>query len=177
MEKIKRRIQKKYNNELRWNRIVIILKNQILLNFPIDISFVLKNNLIYYIRDNKNRLYLFQIFEKDIFEAAYNRQAHVEFYRIFQRIAEIIYLHNLIKRLRRYILKCPIYKTHQIKRHALYGQLILIILPRIPFHIIVINFIINLLKINGLNTILSITNKFIKQILLISNKKIYTAED
>jgi hypothetical protein len=132
---------------------------------------------MYYTRDGKNRLCLSQIFEKDIFEAAHNRQAHVEFYKAFQRVAETIYLHNFIKRLRRYILKCPIYKIHQIKRHAPYDQLILIVLPRILFHIIVMNFIISLPKINNLDAILSITNKFTKRILLIPDKEIYTAEN
>ena len=51
----------------------------------------------------------------------------------------------------------------------------LIILLNIPFYIIIIDFIIELL--DGFNILLTLTNKFLKLIRLILNKLINSAED
>jgi Integrase zinc binding domain len=112
-----------------------------------------------------------------VFENAYDRNSHIGFHRVFERISETLYLYHLAKRLRRYIKLCHICVIHQTKRHASYGQMVPIRPPDIPFHTIAIDFIDKLPPQKGLDALLSVTDKFTKRVLLISGKMTLTAEE
>jgi hypothetical protein len=140
----------------------MLIKNDITLP-----NFTLKNGPIYYQQDGKDRLYMPQSMEKEVFYNAHDRQAHAGFHRTFKRITETLYFHNLAKRLRRYVRKCPTCLTHQTTRHAPYKQLIPIVPPALPFHTIAIDFIMALPELQKMNTIMSITDKFTKRLTMV----------
>jgi hypothetical protein len=112
-----------------------------------------------------------------VFENAYNRNSHLGFHRAFERISETLYLYHLAKRLRRYIKLYHICATYQIKRYALYRQIVLIRPPDIPFYTIAIDFVDKLLSQKRLDALLSVTDKFTKRVLLIPGKMTLTVEE
>jgi hypothetical protein len=75
-------------------------------------NFTLKDGLIYYQQDGKDRLCMPQSMEKEMFHDVHDQQAHAGFHRTFERIVETLYFYNLAKRFRRYVRKCPICLTH-----------------------------------------------------------------
>lgn len=96
---------------------------------------------------------------------------------MLERISETLYFRHLAKHAKKYIKQCHICNTHQTKRHALYGQLVPIQPPSMPFHIIAIDFVEKLPLYKGFDSLLSVMDKFTKRILLIPGKMIYTAEE
>ena len=138
--------------------------------------FKLRDELFYYTNFNnkKKRLYIFNIFEKKIFEFAYNRQYYKNFYRIYNRIANFIYFKYLSKYLCIYIDYYFEYKFNQIKRYKFYKNINFINKSSISFYIIIINFvIIFLIIINDCDYFFTRTNKFSKRTLIFSDKIIY----
>ena len=138
--------------------------------------FKLKNELFYYtnFNDKKEKLYIFNIFKKEIFEFAHNRQHYKKIYQTYDRIINFIYFKYLSKHLRIYINYYFEYKLNQIKRHKFYKNIILINKPGILFHIIIINFIIIFsIIVDGCDCFFIITNKFSKRTLIFFNKIIY----
>jgi hypothetical protein len=130
-------IRVRYNVEQKWHRILtMLIKDDIALP-----NFTLKDGLIYYQQDGKDRLCMPQSMEKKVFYDVHDWQTYAGLHRTFKRIAETLYFHNLAKKLRRYVRKCFICLTHQTIKHAPYGQLMLIVLSAFPFHIIAIDFI------------------------------------
>ena len=78
-----------------------------------DIRFKLRNELIYYVFDeNKKRLYVSIILEQKIFRLIYNLNNYNDFYRIYNRIINSIYIRQLIKRLHDYIDYCSKYQLN-----------------------------------------------------------------
>lgn len=77
-----------------------------------SLYFKLRNDLIYYINfdDDRKRLYIFNIFKKEIFELTHDRQNYKEFHKIYNRIVDFIYLKYFFKNLRAYIKHCSKYK-------------------------------------------------------------------
>ena len=73
------------------------------------VSFVLNNELIYYIDpiNTRRRLYIPKTLEKDIFFIAYNEYIHAGFHRAYDIIIASVYIRNLSRRLRIYITHYP----------------------------------------------------------------------
>ena len=80
----------------------------------------------------------------------------------------------LLKYLRIYINYYSKCELNQIKRYKFYDNIIFIDKSGIPFHIIVINFIITLFMIKeGFDNLFTIIDKFLKRILLILGRVTY----
>ena len=83
-------------------------------------------------------------------------------------------MRHLSKHLRIYINYCSKCELNQIKRYKSYENIIFINKSEIPFHIIVMNFIITFFIIkNGIDNLLIMINKFSKRILLIFERVTY----
>ena len=133
------------------------------------ICFVLRNELIYH-RNGEGRLRLGvpNSMEQELFEQAHDLSSHGGFHRCYDRLSHTIYLRHLAKHLRTYIAHCPQCQLNQTKRHPPYGELVPIQAPSIPFHTIAMDFIVALaLTSANHNTLLTMTCKFSKQILLV----------
>ena len=61
--------------------------------------------------------------EQEIFQQALDVGNHFGFHHTYDRIANPVYMKQLIMRLRKYISHCPEFQFIQIKRHASYGSL------------------------------------------------------
>jgi hypothetical protein len=105
-------------------------------------------------------------------------QNHSEFEITFEIILRAWYIRDLIKTLRFYIRNCSQCLQIQIRRHKSWKNLQFIHSFSISFHTITMNFVLELLKIKEeINCVLSMTNKFTKRIMLISEKFTYTTEN
>ena len=72
-----------------------------------DIWFKLQDHLIYYTFDeNKKRLCISTIIKQKIFRLIHDLSNHNDFYRIYDKIINLIYIRHLIKRLHNYIDYC-----------------------------------------------------------------------
>ena len=143
-----------------------------------SIYFKLRNNLIYYTVDNrKEKLYIPYSLKGEVFYLAYNLSNYSGFYRVYDRLANSVYIVQLAKRLRAYIAYYLEYQLFQTKRYTLYNLLYLIATSAILFYTIVINFVVELLevRIDKFNILLIITNKFTKKVLSILGKDIQNA--
>ena len=113
----------------------------------------------------------------EVFRQAHDLTHHDDFMRIYDRLRHSIYVHSMIKRLKIYIIHCSNCQINQIKRHFAYDELTSIISSAIFFHTIAMNFIVKLSFSRDMNVLLTITCKFFKKILLISNHDIWFAID
>ena len=142
-----------------------------------NLLFILEKELIYHV-DHKNyhRLYIPRSVFKEVFELAYNQIGYPEYYRIYTRIIECLYIYCLSKRLYKYIRYYPKCQINKTPRHKSYGDIQPILTPLIPFYIITLNFILALpLSKEGFNTVISIIYKFSKRVTFIPGKKTFTA--
>ena len=87
---------------------------------------------------------------------------HADVHRCYQRIFDAFYISKLSRKLRIYINHCSSYQINQIKRHQSYEKLVFISIPPHFFHIIIMNFIIDLF--GKYDCFLILTNKFIRRI-------------
>ncbi len=138
-------------------------------------------DLIYHVNKliEKKRLCIsFNCVSNILIIAHERKQKHSNFEITFEIIFRSWYIRDLIKTLRFYIRNCSQCLQIQIRRYKSWKSLQFIHSSSMFFHTIAMNFVLELLKINDeLNCVLSITNKFIKRIMLISRKFTYTAED
>ena len=144
-----------------------------------DIRFRLRDDLIYYVfvAKNKKRLCVLAFIKQKIFRITYNFSNHDDFHRIYDRVVNFVYIRQLTKRLRIYIKHCSKCQLYQIKRHVSYDSLQSIIISIIFFHTLVIDFILALLSKNDMNCVLIVIDKFIKKIIILSNKSIFDAKN
>lgn len=171
----KERVQNGYRNEEKWSRIHEMLKCEAgnPKNFATGLGFTFKT-ASFITSDTERIVFAFHGSWKRRYSKAPMIRTHSGFHRTFERITETLCFHQLAKRLRRYIKSCHTCLTHQTKRHAPYGQLVPI---QPPFHTIAIDFVEALPMQKGYDTLLSVTDKFTKRILLLPRKATYTAED
>ena len=103
----------------------------------------------------------------------YDNHYHADFHQIYNNIIADLYIQNLSQCLKQYITHCLKCLHYQIMRHTLYEALQLIIEFLIFFHIVIADFILELLKISTeLNAMITIICKFFKKMKFISDKKI-----
>jgi hypothetical protein len=171
-DEFKNNIKKKYNNKNRWQEIYKLFH---FYGGQIERFLINNDNLIYYENFSNFRQYLYisKNLEKEIFRMIYNERDYINFYRVYDRIRASLYLYKLAKRLRTYIEHYFKYRIHQIFRHKFYKILKLIISPSISFYIICGDFVLKLsVTINGINTVFTFINKFIKRVKIISKRAI-----
>ena len=109
--------------------------------------------------------------KKNIFQLVHDANAHVEIHRNYNRIINIVFIFKLSEKLRRYIKHCFNCQLSQTIRHKSYDELMFVKSSSHFFHIIIINFIVDLF--DELNVILTVTNKFFRRVLIIIEKNIY----
>lgn len=145
------------------------------------IRFRLRDGLLYYTSisgTGKDRLCIPKAMEQEVFKQAHDLSSHGGFHRTFDRISASCYVRRLSSKLRRYIQHCPACQLNQTVRHPPYGSLVPIDSPSIPFHTITMDFVLGLpVTPEGMNTLLTITDKFTKRVLLIPGKDTYSAID
>ena len=145
-----------------------------------SIRFKLRDKLIYYtnFNDGRERLCIFNALKREIFELIYDRQHHEEFHRSYDRVINFVYMRHLSKHLRAYINHCSECGFNQIKRHKPYDNMIFIDRSGIPFHIIVMNFIMTLFMTKkGFDSLFTIIDKFSKRILFIFGRVTYNVDE
>lgn len=139
------------------------------------ISYQFEKNLIYHINDiiDLRRLCVFQSCINHIFKIAHEND-HSDFIRCFQIISRAWFIRNLSKQLRTYIKHCFECFILQIRKHSSYENLQSIESSSMSFHIITLNFILALFEsLKHYDTIMFVTDKFIKRIILIFEKNTF----
>jgi hypothetical protein len=138
-------------------------------------------NLIYHVNRSTEEKRLCISFNcvSDILIIAHEReQDHSEFDVCFEIITRFWYIKELIKALCQYIRHCSQCLAIQTRRHKSYENLQSIHSSFVSFHTIIMNFVVELSKIKKkTNCVLSVTDKFTKRIMLISEKFTYTAKN
>ena len=181
----KEKIIQGYASDSRWNKHASLLNKNDSLNENVAImSFVKKEDLIYYVDQmtDVKRLCISKNCVRKILDIAHNNE-HIDYVRIHDIIIRFWYIHELIKILRKYIQHCFECLTCQIKRHKLYEALQFIDSSSIFFHTITMNFVLALSheEINNAilssNVMLTMTDKFFKRILLMSEQSIFSAKN
>ena len=174
----------KWINQSCWN----LLSNKDALNaadkdiakWSAELHFTYWNDLIYYIDnvDGCEHLCISICFEKEIFELIHDWQHHDKFHHIYNQIFSLLFLQHLIRWLKTYILHCSECKINQTKHHSSYDFLQSIMMSLISFHTITMNFILTLSPNHkDLNSILTVTDKFTKQMFLLTDRFIYITAD
>ena len=141
----------------------------------IDIDFELDDELIYHTKKKRRRLCISTFCEIEIFRMSYDDNQHVERHRCYQRITDSLYVSRLFKKLRQYLNHYFSCQLNQTKRHKSYEKLMSIFSISRPFHIIVINFVVDLSEVY--DALITITNKFFRRTLFIRNKTTYIVVD
>jgi hypothetical protein len=146
-----------------------------------DIEFERCEELIYHLNRLilKTRLCISKSLLHDVFKMTHDDLAHVDFHRAYVAISKTFYIRRLFHYLRQYINYCSSCFLNQIKRHKSYDVLNLISSFKISFHIIVMNFVLILSssRRDKYDTLLTVTNKFFKSKLLISEMNTWKAKN
>jgi hypothetical protein len=77
--------------------------NLFLLSRRINIDFCLINNLIYYVKNSKTRLYISRNIKSTIRRATHNDCFQASYYRIYVKLSNTIYIYKLSRKLIIYI--------------------------------------------------------------------------
>ena len=118
---------------------------------------------------------IFKTLEKEIFTIMHDDHYHADFHQVYNNIVANLYIWNLSQHLKQYITYCLKCLHYQTMRHTSYEALQLIVELSIFFHIIIINFILELLKISTeLDAMIIIICKFFKKMKFILSKEIWT---
>ena len=182
--KFKTRLSEVYMIDKHWAEVYDMIKSFEIESFSndfdesLDIRFTYRDDLIYFkIDDEQERLYIFASMKQKIFKLAHDNASHDDFHRIYDRIANSVYIRQLIKRLRQYIAHCLDCQINQTRQHTSYDSLQSMLTSTIFFHTIIIDFVValSLVSSKNLNSILSVTNKFFKRVLIISDKDTHSA--
>ena len=197
-DSFKRRLVEEYPKDPQWHKILGVIKSAASEEQQgpcsqgtqesteqkeerrIGLRFKLKDGLIYYtnFEDGRERLCIPNALKREVFELAHDRQHHGGFHRTYERISRSLYLKNLVKNLKAYIEHCPECELNQTKRHKPYGSLVPIDRPSIPFHTIAMDFIVGLpMTSEGYDSLLTVTDKFSKRVLLVPGKSTFSAAE
>ena len=174
----KAKLIKEYSENSVWKKInkLIDVNKQNDVNF----SFTKNNELIYKIDNHKmffisQRLCISASFVKVIIEITHDSN-HSEFDRTYQIIVSFYYIKNLSSHIKNYLKHCSKCTINQTKRHKSYEVLQSILSLFVSFHIITIDFVLVMsLFHTDMNNVMTITCKFFKRIVIISNKDTWNA--
>ena len=179
-EEFSSELEQAYRNDDQWSRLRAKLRTRA---DPMDtsdgIEFILEGNHVYFAPGGVTpRLCIPWSMEKRIFTVAHDENHHCGFHRAYARISGSLYIRHLAKRLRRYIKHCRKCIENQTVRHAPYDELHPIKSIALPFHTITIDFILALPENpDGMNAVLTTTDKFSKRISLLPGKTTWSAPE
>ena len=137
-----------------------------------------KTKLLYHINriTGNLRLYIPPEVAPDVLQIAH-REGHPGFSRCYKIIIRSWYIWSLTRLLREFIWHCPQYLQLQTRRHRPYEFLQPIESSPVPFFILTLDFVLALLLTKpGFNVIMSVTCKFLKQVILIEGVDTWSAE-
>lgn len=83
--------------------VVKVQLNLFLLSRRIDIDFCLIDNLIYYVKNNKTRLYIFCNTKSTIIRATHNNCFYASYYKVYVKLSNTIYIYKLSRKFIIYI--------------------------------------------------------------------------
>ena len=146
----------------------------ILKKLRIEVDFELNSNdFMYNISIEVKRLCISLTVKQKVYRLIHDDAAHADIHRCYNRLAEILYISRLSRKLRRYIKHCSNCQLSQTKRHRSYDELVFIKSLPYSFYIIVINFILDLSE--KMNVIFTVIDKFSRRVFTIFGKFIYNA--
>ena len=140
------------------------------------IRFKLRDDLLYYTSgDGRERLCIPQALESEVFRMAHDLSSHGGFHRTYDRLVNSVFVRHLARRLRLYIQHCPDCQALRTVRHAEFGSLTPVVTPSIPFHSVALDFVVELPDVDGFNSLLTLTCKFTKGVILIPGRDTWDA--
>ena len=140
----------------------------------IDIAFEIDDELIYHV-DERRRLCILVACEQKIFRMTHDENQHSDRHRCYQKIVDTFYVLRLSRKLRLYIEHCSSCQLNQTKRHRSYEELISVFSSSRSFHIIVMNFVVELSNIY--DALFIVIDKFFRRVLIMREKTIYDVAD
>lgn len=171
-----KKLMSRYKDDQFWSKITILLQKKKTSPSLTKLSFCFENNLIFchnkYISLNHAFesccLYISQLLFREILRANYDENWHLEFLRYYKWIVFPYYIWNLSAYLKVYLKYCPSYNLNQTWWYPTYGNLQPILSLPIPFHSVIIDFILTFsLSYTRNDNLITATYKFVKCILLI----------
>jgi hypothetical protein len=165
-------IKQEYQMKEKWTSLILMLENlnkrrEKNVQEEIEIDFLLKDNLLFHVKDKKRLCISFNC-ELKIFELAHDKNNHFEHNRIYAKLIDHVYISKLSRKIRQYIKHCLACELNQIKRHAIYDELMFIFFSKVLFRTLTMNFIAAFLK--NMNIALIVTCKTFKRVTIISDK-------
>lgn len=169
-----------YETEPQWQHIINIIQQNKKLNLnTATLPYTYIWGLIYYKSIKKGYcLCIFSNLYQDVFIIAHNSLSHLSYARTHKWLMNNLYLSNLLKHLHDYIHHCQQCQLMQTSQHLSYELMQLILTSLQSFHVIIIDFILTLLlSSEEFNSVMLITDKFSKAVILISEQKTMTVKD
>ena len=111
---------------------------------------------------------------QDILQISHD-QSHPGFTKCYELISSSYYICGLTRYLRAYLHHCPKCQVYQTRRYCPYGSLQPVLTPAIPYHTIILDFILALPEYQGFDTVMSVTCKFTKKIAAIPGNAKWSA--
>ena len=119
-------------------------------------------------------MYVFRNCEQNVFKLIHDDCFHAEYYRVYVRLINVVYVHKLFKKVTIYIRHCSACQLNQIKRHRFYDELTSFFIFSIFFHTLIINWVVTLSNNkNEYDCILNVICKFNRKFQFIHDKTIY----
>ncbi len=163
-----------YSKDERWARIRLTIEaNNARAHNAIRLPYCLVNDLIYFNDPAVGlRLCIPRSLYQEIFNLAHDLTGHQGYERCRDRLQNGVFLHNMSKELKAYILHCPDCQVYRTYRHKPYGTLQPIISAPQPFHTLTLDFVLGLpvSSPDGFDNVMSVTDKFSKAITLLPGK-------
>jgi hypothetical protein len=180
-DEFKSRITAGYETDKYWGRILQQLKDNAQLGHnAAQLPFALEDGLIFRTSFGLStvwRLCVPQACLGELFKLAHGDRGHPGFTKISHILSDFC-IHQLSRNLWEYIRHCPECKVFQTRRHVPFGSMQPIEAPPVPFHTIAMDFILALPRaLSGHDTLLTITCKFSKKVMLIPGFETWTAKD
>lgn len=129
--------------------VIEIQLNLFLLLRRININFYLINDFIYYVKNDKTRLYISCNIKNIIIRAMHNNCFYASYYKVYVRLSNTIYIYKLSRKLIIYIRHYSQCQFNQTRCYRKYNKLMSLFTLFISFYIIVINFVLVLLTTNS----------------------------
>ena len=193
------RLKETYLKNKRWIRILELIKpKDTVVSFAVaeppteesteklfssseDLRFRYRDELIYYVSeldDDRERLCIPKQLVGEIFALAHDRLEHADFHKTYDRIVTSFFIKKLTRKLQTYVAHCSQCQIHRTVKHFSYDSLRLIQSLSILFHTMTMDFILALSVtiVDEYDVMLTVICKFIKRVLLMSDKSTWIAE-
>ena len=171
-------------NEYKKNFVYVKIFDMLRSENNSNLSFIIDENMLYKrkISDESisfvlRRMCVSQFIIKKILAIVHDEfNEHTDFDHTYDRLICSWYIRSLFKEFRNYLKHCSKCQINKIRRHKSYENLQWIFFSSILFHTLIIDFVLILSCFHkNMNSIMSITDKFSKKIIIISNKNTWTA--